>query len=213
MQLEVIMISGPQGSGKSTLSRKIAREIQEMQIQSWGVEETTFAAPLYEMHHACRQLLRKYGFEPPHPIKDGNLLQLLGTDWARNTLSKDIWVLLLRNKIDQLIEAHAKFGHRRLTVIVSDCRFRNEFHAFNEALRIRLKCDLETRKRRCEMWRDKSDHQSETDLDMYERTHQFDAVFDTGAMLPDQIADEVLEMLLDGDWIEERSPEPTPTEN
>lgn len=196
IETDIVMISGKMGSGKTTLSRELIKLLND-QYDDWVGEEISFAAPLYEMHDHCRQVLRNYGIRPPHDIKDGNLLQLLGTEWARNTIDESIWIQCLKNRINELTHMHSHFNHTRVTFIVPDCRFKNEFHSYGDALKVRLRCREDVRKARAEMWRDQSNHQSETDLDLYDVSGFFDAVFDTAAMRPLEIAKEIHELLLD----------------
>lgn len=196
IETDVVMISGKQGSGKSTLARELIKLLND-QYDDWVGEEITFAGPLYEMHDLCRQVLKNYGIIPPHEIKDGNLLQLLGTEWARNTIDQEIWIKCLKNRVIELANMHTHFNHSRVTFIVPDCRFKNEFHSYGDALKVRLRCSEGVRKSRAEMWRDKSKHQSETDLDLYDASGFFDAVFDTAAMRAPEIAREIHELLLD----------------
>ena len=68
---------------------------------------------------------------------------------------------------------------------MDDCRFKNEFNAIPEALRIRLQCPRVVRRIRCTAWRDNEDHPSETDLDSYVDQNKFDLVFETDKMIPE----------------------------
>lgn len=80
-------------------------------------------------------------------------------------------------------------------VIVGDCRFKNEFELMPEALRIRLECNREVRKERCEMWRDNETHPSEIDLDDYVHINKFDMIFNTATQATHDIAEMVLARL------------------
>lgn len=207
MQTDIVLISAKQGGGKTTLAKHIRNSIQELESDSknWSVIECTFASPIYEMHNQCRQVLRNYGIKPPHEIKDGNLLQLLGTEWGRKTISEDIWVQCVRGRIAQDIEIHRVLGVRRLTILVPDLRFKNEFNGFPDALRIRLTASEECRRPRCEMWRENSNHQSETDLDDHETKKLFDFIYDSENIPSKSIALRVITTLLDGRWLEKRA--------
>lgn len=178
----IIMISGRMGSGKTTLALALEEAIKTS-IQS-KVIQTRFAEVIYEIHDECRFVLSKYGIEVPKE-KDGDLLQYLGTDWGRNKYGKDVWCKTTKSIVGQLEQKHPE-----AIIIISDCRFKNEFDYFSEALRIRLICDRDIRKSRCESWRDKENHPSEIDLDEWE--NEFDLKFDTGVKSVEECISEIL---------------------
>lgn len=184
MKCDVVLISGKMGSGKTTLSNNLVDRIERLSQEylglRWGVEEVTFAGPIYEMHDYCRRVMENYGFPSKHKIKDGNLLQLLGTEWARKTVDENIWVKIARNRILDLKDHYEKLKYGRLTIIVSDLRFRNEFDFFPDGLKIRLEAPEDIRKARVSMWRDNTNHPSEIDLDEYVQAGKFDLLIDAG---------------------------------
>lgn len=194
----VILISGPQGSGKTTITQEL---IRAMNIRK-GFElfrpgfELKFADPIYDIHNYAREYLMDNGIKMVNK-KDGPLLQHLGTEWGRNTYGENIWVDIAKNRVK-------KFGSR-CTFIVSDCRFRNEFSAFPEALRIRLNAREEIRKVRCEMWRENTKHQSEIDLDGFELQGLFDMHLDTGKINVEGCVELILAQIQKGDWMEKRT--------
>jgi phosphomevalonate kinase len=168
--MQIVMISGKQGSGKTTISDALAARLGGAAIR------LRFAQPLYEMHNAVLSILAAYGMARPGLVKDGPLLQILGTEWGRNTIDPDIWVRCIQNKV---AEIGKKF--QEAVVIVDDMRFRNEFDAFS-ALKIRLECPREIRKARCSTWRDNENHQSEIDLDEYSDSWLFNLYLETEQM-------------------------------
>lgn len=178
----IVMISGRMGSGKTTLALALENAIKTS-IQS-KVIQTRFAEVIYEIHDECRLVLSKYDIEVPKE-KDGDLLQYLGTEWGRKKYGEDIWCKTTKSLVDQL---EKKFP--QAIIIISDCRFKNEFDYFSEALRIRLVCDRDIRKSRCESWRDKENHPSEIDLDEWE--NEFDLKFDTGVKSVEECVSEIL---------------------
>lgn len=159
MKKLVVLISGKQGSGKTTLASQLHSKLNSNTIRT---HHTTFAAPLYEMHHAVLDVLRCRGIKTP--TKDGALLQLLGTEWGRNQYGEDIWVNLVKGEIEMRDDT---------VFIVSDCRFPNEVLSFRDAISIRLECPERIRRERIlktpgQNWRNNSDHASETALDKFE---------------------------------------------
>lgn len=170
--MKLILLSGKQGSGKTSLQKMLVGTWRESPRYGHAIA-CNFADILYEMHDEVLCILHRY-WPKRDLVKDGPLLQLLGTEWGRGTIDKDIWVKLLRAKLDQ-INKTSKTG----LVVIGDCRFENEFDAFPEALRVRLYCPKEIRKPRCEMWRENSKHPSEVGLDDYYRQNKFDLVLKT----------------------------------
>jgi hypothetical protein len=189
--MKIILISGKQGSGKTTLQKELYSTIE----RDGSALTMNFADALYEMHDAVLKVLHKY-MDPRPIVKDGPLLQLLGTQWGRETIDQDIWVKLMRKRVN-------KVGQSITHVIVGDCRFENEFDAFPEALRVRLYCPEAVRKARCSMWRDNTEHASETGLDQYYLKNKFDLVLNTEKSDQKDDVQEVIEMLKT-DWVNDR---------
>ncbi len=183
----IILISGKQGAGKTTLANALVKKLNEEPQQR--ASHLTFADPLYQMHNFCWGYLKDHGIEMPF-VKDGYLLQMLGTEWGRNRVDPDIWMKLMLARIEKL-KTTIHYAYAKNYFVVSDCRFKNEF-AVPGALRIRLSADKEVRKERVEMWRETEEHQSETDLDVADQMGLFDLYFNTEAMPVDAIVDLVL---------------------
>lgn len=150
-----VLLSGKQGSGKSTLAQAIYSQL--------GLIQTKFAEPLYAMHEAVRHVASSYGI--PFDRKEGRLLQLLGTEWGRQTKGEGVWVDAAVRKALDWMKLPNVGG-----VVFDDCRFNNEFHAFDQVsgvrvVRIRLEASSGVRKARADGWRDADTHASETELD------------------------------------------------
>jgi hypothetical protein len=169
--VRLVLLSGKQGSGKTTLQKAL--------VEAWLAKHGTiapvlnFADVLYEMHDEVLRVLHKW-WPKRDIVKDGPLLQMLGTDWGRKTVDENIWVKILQVRAGMVYHAQPN-----ALVIVGDCRFENEFDAFPEALRIRLECPEPVRKERCAMWRENTAHPSEVSLDRHAANGLFDLYFAT----------------------------------
>lgn len=185
---KVILISGKQGSGKTTLSQYLLKAINRQKC--FYAISLKFADPLYQMHDYCLAVLNSAGIETLR--KDGKLLQLLGTEWGRS-IDKDIWVKVAQSKVKKLKPT----GPDQIRIaIIDDTRFKNELEAFPDAIKIRLECNKDTRRQRTDSWRDNEMHPSEIDLDdwVYE-PGRFDFIFNTGVQPVEMYARMIIEKL------------------
>lgn len=174
MTPKVIIISGKQGSGKTTLQKQIQSKLYALGNR---VELINFADVIYQIHDYAINVLEGVGVKRDL-VKDGVLLQLLGTEWGRKTIQENVWCQIAKNRIENM----AKNMHNVGYVILGDCRFENEFDFFPDALSIRLECDREIRKTRCSQWRENDAHPSELGLDDYSKNSKFNLYFNTGSV-------------------------------
>jgi len=172
---KVILISGKQGSGKTTLAQGLLEHFTSIHS-----EVIKFADPLYELHDLINNKFREWGVERPR--KDGALLQWLGTDFGRKQIDEHLWVKIALKKVNQAVAI-------RKNVILDDCRFENEFDPFSRsgALTVRLDCPKEIRKSRCDHWREDDNHPSEVGLDEYAGLGKFFLYFNTEKQTSQQV--------------------------
>jgi len=194
MKKQILLISGCQGSGKTTLQRNIFTKWMHRKKQHAVL--INFADPVYEMHNFCWGVLNRYGYEKMQ-AKDGYLLQMLGTEWGRQTVNENVWVDCAKEIIANYKGQGLGHWPDNILFIIGDCRFENEFDAFPAALRVRLQCTESIRKERVSMWRETTEHPSEVALDSYAEQLRFDMHLDTGTIPPNEIADMVMEKLLE----------------
>lgn len=184
----IVLISGKQGSGKTTLTKALIKRFKEEGYEPHAVK---FADTLYKMHDAVLHVLQEAGIKRD-VSKDGPLLQLLGTEWGRKTLGDDVWCKIAANKVTELLasnkESFSASYNKKKVVILDDARFENEFDVFPDALKIRLECDRDKRKGRCDSWRENEFHPSETGLDAYAADNKFDVVASTDHGDPNSLA-------------------------
>lgn len=177
MKNVVVLISGCQGSGKTTTANNVADLLRSEGI---NVVRTRFAAVLYEMHDACVEIGLKYGL--PLKKKESRLLQVMGTEWMRESVDVNGWVNAAKGKVKHEFSLNPDKVN---VAVMDDCRFDNEFHSFDnedvEVIRVRLVAPESERKVRADAWRDDTSHASETGLDLYDERGMFDIRYQTGS--------------------------------
>lgn len=175
-----VLLSGKQGSGKTTTADLVHEYLKKEGIM---VARYKFAQPLYDMHDKVLEVMKGYNIEVP--VKDGRLLQLLGTEWGRETYGKQVWVNCALGRFENLA-FDKMWQNSDVVFLIDDLRFKNELEAFDFGYRVRLECDREVRKQRCPAWRETDTHSSETDLD--DSLGRFNEVLDTGLHPVDAVA-------------------------
>jgi adenylate kinase family enzyme len=150
--MRCIAISGKMGSGKTTLTQEIMRQLDEAGIPAAHV---SLAGPVKEVAH------RYFGME--QGTKDRALLQAIGQGFR--AIHPEVWIQLLQQRC----------GDSQTVYICDDVRFRNEVKALQADgwTLIRLPVSEQEQQRRLEMaygtqwqehWRNRFEA-SETDLD------------------------------------------------
>jgi len=195
----IVLISGCQGSGKTTTSTRLIEELGYRGVLTHSIK---FAEIIYKMHDAVIAVGVEYGI--PMLKKESTMLQWLGTEFGRNTKGEDVWVNAVRHKILSVIESNPS---KVYCFVIDDCRFTNEFHGFDaieedgivNVLRVRLEATEEERKARADSWRSNTTHISETGLDEYSAAGLFDKYYNTGAggSFTVDIVDDILDYILD----------------
>lgn len=188
---KLILLSGKQGSGKSSTADSLTEALKER----GHVYRTRYARILYLMHDAVRDIGRQYGMNLPD--KNGFLLQILGTEWGRQKVDDNVWVNCVKADITKALETAPK--DKPFYVVMDDLRFKNEFTGLEdfakengfELVRIRLEADRDTRKARCDGWRDTENHISETDLD--DMIGQFELCIETDKASKEEALQAILE--------------------
>lgn len=102
----IIGVAGRAGVGKSTLAEHIALK--------HGFVEYNFADPLKQMLEVIGiDTLNKSATPAGLGVTVRELLQTLGTDWGRNTVSEDFWIRIACQKVGG-------------NTVIGDVRFQNE---------------------------------------------------------------------------------------
>ena len=187
----LILISGKQGSGKSSTARNLKDFFEFNSISRLKVYQTKFAKVIYEMHDSIRQIGGKYGI--PMERKMGDLLQFLGTEFGRKKFGQDVWV---KSAANDLLKKEKDYD----IFIIDDLRFHNEADIKKylpewNVFKVRLNSADNIRRERCDGWRDDTSHPSETSLDDYE---EFDLKVNTDVCGELEVVDLILKAIHKG---------------
>ena len=129
----IIGFTGLKRSGKDTAVNALREEYGHQNVQSYA-----FAEPLYDM---LDLLLQPEGFPlldngevdknavvKPYNVTIRHMLQTLGTEWGRECIHPDVWVL----RGEELIKSMAQVVPDLPIFVFSDVRFNNEADMIRE---------------------------------------------------------------------------------
>lgn len=166
----IVLISGKQGSGKTTFSANLASRL----FENNPLEQTyisKIAAPLYALQDNVLQYL--FSDAPDQqPAKIGSVLQYIG-ELGRDLRGDSYWAEQSVNTVLSLATDDSCLSY----VLIDDLRHKSEIEAYKRFIQKEGKFNLLTvridvaeyvRKRRTDSWRDNVDHISEIDLDGYQ---------------------------------------------
>lgn len=108
-------------TGKAGVGKSLAIEVLKANSGGRAVCLTKFAAVLYQIQESIYRAIAPVYQRPTTFVKDRTLLQWLGTDWGRNTISTTLWVDLWKARVAQVRSKDSD-----LIVVCDDCRFENE---------------------------------------------------------------------------------------
>ncbi len=111
----IIGFNGKMGCGKSTAIRALVETINAQ------VALVKFAQPLYDMQEYMYRRIDTAYERPETFIKDRKLLQWIGTEWGRDTISKTLWVDIWKQAAGNVL-----YDDPLAVVVCDDVRFDNE---------------------------------------------------------------------------------------
>lgn len=112
--MKIIGLTGKMGAGKSTVL-ELLKEVEQQDVRL-----VKLAAPLYDMQEMIYKRISPVYTRPDGFTKDRKLLQFLGTDWARNSISPTLWMDLWKAEV-------LRYKHiPNVLIVADDVRFDNE---------------------------------------------------------------------------------------
>lgn len=112
----IIAFTGRAGVGKS-----LAVEALKASSEGRAVCLTKFAAPIYQIQEQIYRVIAPAYTRPAGFVKDRTLLQWIGTEWGRDTISKTLWVDLWKARVELVRSKDAE-----VIITCDDCRFMEE---------------------------------------------------------------------------------------
>lgn len=113
----IIGFSASMGAGKSTAVEKLKDHVDKLEL-------VKFAGPLYEIQELIYDKIASVYTRPKSFVKDRKLLQWIGTDWGRETISNTIWLDLWKTKVNSI--RNSSLNASELLIVCDDVRFDNE---------------------------------------------------------------------------------------
>lgn len=112
--MNLIAFSGGMGVGKSTAIALLKQKHERVHL-------VKFAQPLYDMQEYIYSRIDSVHSRPESFVKDRKLLQWLGTEWGRDTISTNLWVDIWKAEVKRLY-----IEDPQALIVCDDCRFDNE---------------------------------------------------------------------------------------
>jgi len=178
----IVLISGKQGSGKTTLSGKLREKARMNGVYAWP---GGFGKAMRAIVASMQAVAKSVGCPVPDKVETRELMNFIATSWGRK-MDPDFWIPPVIKSYEEIADAWK--NQIDFLFIIDDFRCKNEAHAFDHldnVFRIRLECAEEIRKQRAKYW-GSPDHFSEVDLDGYTN---FDLDLDTNLKTPDENCD------------------------
>lgn len=124
--MKLIGITGYARSGKDTVGAILVREHDYIRF-AFAEPIKHMIADMLEMPLRTLEELKDQQLDHLDGLTPRYLMQTLGTEWGRDTIHKDLWVRLLRQKIVM----HADI-HPEKNIVVTDVRFPEEVAMIRE---------------------------------------------------------------------------------
>ncbi len=111
--MRILAFTGKMGAGKSTAIEQLGY------LYDGTIKLIKFAKPLYDIQEYVYRRIQSVHRRPEDFVKDRKLLQWLGTEWGRNSISESLWVDIWKHDAQTSQERHH-------LVVCDDLRYDNE---------------------------------------------------------------------------------------
>jgi hypothetical protein len=116
----LIGVTGKAGSGKDTFANELCNNCLKYSKIAFAdpIKEgisAIFSIPMFDLENRVNKE-RKIAHIGKSPRQ---LMQLLGTEFGRDLIDRDIWIILARRRINELFK-------RGISIVITDVRFENE---------------------------------------------------------------------------------------
>lgn len=120
--MKLIGLTGKAGAGKDTVADYL--------VEMHRFKKISLADPIKRMLDVigvdCRTRETKEVLHPIYGASPRRMAQTLGTEWGRELICQNIWLLYAEQVINEALAEKLLFQHRYAGVVVSDIRFENE---------------------------------------------------------------------------------------
>ncbi len=152
--IRLIGFTGAMGSGKSEAIKVLNQMLHEYRLESYLLK---FAQPLYDIQEMIYTRIAPVHQRPKDFVKDRKLLQWIGTEWGRDSISNTLWIDLWK------AEAVERLSLEQF-VLCDDVRFENEAETFKQMGGIIIKLQTTRNKERITTANGIVNHASENGL-------------------------------------------------
>ncbi len=153
--IRLIGFNGGMGVGKSTAVDEVVRYAR---LNGSDARLIKFAGVLYDIQAFMYQQIAPVYRRPADFTKDRKLLQWIGTEWGRDTISKTLWVDLWKAATVHAID-------NKWLVVCDDVRFDNEADIIHELGGKVIKITSERTAERIDVNAGIANHKSEAGID------------------------------------------------
>lgn len=118
--MTIIGLTGRIGSGKTTTAKLLTRKLGFIWLSFADPIKNALEAMIGYTFHGLTED-QKNELIPHIGVTPRRMMQTLGTEWGRNLICQDLWLILMRERIEQYIELY-----KNCNIIIDDVRFLNE---------------------------------------------------------------------------------------
>lgn len=133
----IIGFTANMGAGKTTAVEYL-RALHSGEHKFKAVSNIKFAQALYDMQEFIYDRISSVYKKPDNFVKDRKLLQWLGTEWGRGSISQTLWIDLWKDRVK-----YCNLSQPRGIIVCDDVRFDNEAETVRSlgGFVVKINCD------------------------------------------------------------------------